>query len=66
VEGELVGLPEKQPAGQPIKVSFNLEADGILRITAVGGNGKELTLQAKISGLVPDEVKRAPLPVIQR
>ncbi|HEV2781160.1 MAG TPA: Hsp70 family protein [Actinophytocola sp.] len=65
VEGELVGLP-KQPAGQPFEVSFNLEADGILRIKAVASNGKELTLQAKISGLVPEDVKRAPLPRIQR
>ncbi|HEU5474855.1 MAG TPA: Hsp70 family protein [Actinophytocola sp.] len=66
VEGELVGLPENQRAGQPIEVSFNLGGDGILRITAVASNGKELTLQAKISGLVPEEVKRAPLPHLQR
>jgi molecular chaperone DnaK len=66
VAGELVGLPPRQPAGQPLEVAFNLEADGILRIKAVANNGKELTLQAKISGTVPDEVKSAPLPVIQR
>jgi molecular chaperone DnaK len=66
VEGELVGLPPNQPAGQPLEVSFNLEADGILHITAVASNGEELTLEAKISGLVPEEVKRAPLPAIQR
>ena len=66
VEGELVGLPPRQPAGQPLEVSFNLEADGILRITATARNGRELRLAAKISGLVPEEVKRAPLPVIQR
>jgi molecular chaperone DnaK len=66
VEGDLTGLPPNQPAGQPLQVSFNLAADGILHITAVASNGKELTLEAKISGLVPDEVKRAPLPAIQR
>jgi molecular chaperone DnaK len=66
VEGDLTGLPPNQPANQPIEVSFNLEADGILRITAVASNGKELTLEAKISGLVPEEVKRAPLPALQR
>jgi molecular chaperone DnaK len=66
VSGDLVGLPARQPAGQPIDVSFNLGADGILHITAVARNGKELRLEAKISGLVPDEVKRSPLPVIQR
>ncbi|TDV57464.1 Hsp70 family protein [Actinophytocola oryzae] len=66
VEGELTGLPPNKPAGQPLEVSFILEADGILRITAVASNGKELTLEAKISGLVPEEVKRSPLPAIQR
>ena len=66
VKGDLVGLPPNQPAGQPLEVSFNLEADGILRITAVASNGKELRLEAKISGLVPEEVKRAPLPALQR
>ena len=66
VSGELVGLPERQPAGQPFEVEFNLGADGILRIKAVARNGKKLTLEAKISGLVPEEVKRAPLPAIQR
>jgi len=66
VKGDLVGLPPNQPAGQPLEVSFNLEADGILRISAVASNGKELQLEAKISGLVPEEVKRAPLPALQR
>src|SRR5262249_3999013 len=65
VAGDLVGLRARQKAGQPFDVSFNLGSDGILRITAVARNGKELRLEAKISGLVPDEVKRAPLPAIQ-
>jgi molecular chaperone DnaK len=66
VQGELVGLPPDQPAGQPLEVSFTLQADGILRVSAVASNGKELRLEAKISGLVPEEVKRAPLPALQR
>jgi molecular chaperone DnaK len=65
VEGELVDLP-REPAGQPLQVSFNLGADGILHITATARNGNEIKLEAKISGLVPEEVKRAPLPAIQR
>jgi len=66
VKGELVGLPPNLLAGQPLEVSFTLQADGILRVSAVASNGKELRLEAKISGLVPEEVKRAPLPALQR
>ncbi|MEU4742625.1 Hsp70 family protein [Actinosynnema sp. NPDC023658] len=65
VEGTLRDLPPG-PAGQPLEVSFNLESDGILHITATAANGQEIKLEAKISGLVPEEVKRAPLPAIQR
>ncbi|MBB5807952.1 molecular chaperone DnaK [Saccharothrix ecbatanensis] len=65
VEGTLKNLPPG-PAGQPLEVSCNLGADGILHVTAVAGNGEEITLEAKISGLVPEEVKRAPLPALQR
>jgi molecular chaperone DnaK len=65
VKGDLTGLPRK-PAGQPLEVSFELGADGILHVSAVAGNGKVLKLEAKISGLLPDEVKQAPLPAIQR
>jgi molecular chaperone DnaK len=66
VSGVLTGLPPRLPANQPIEVSFNLGGDGILHITATASNGKVLKLQAKISGLVPEEVKRAPLPAIRR
>jgi molecular chaperone DnaK len=66
VKGDLVGLPPNQPPGQPLEVSFALQADGILQVSAVASNGKELRLEAKISGLVPEEVKRAPLPALQR
>ncbi|GAA3888585.1 Hsp70 family protein [Saccharothrix violaceirubra] len=65
VKGTLKDIP-RAPAGQPFDVSFNLEADGILHVKAVASNGRELKLEAKISGLVPEEVKRAPLPAIQR
>lgn len=62
VDGVLQGLPPGLPADQPIDVSFNLGGDGMLHITATASNGKQLKLNAKISGLVPDEVKNAPLP----
>ncbi|AXX32188.1 Hsp70 family protein [Actinosynnema pretiosum subsp. pretiosum] len=65
VQGTLRELPPG-PAGQPLEVSFDLGADGILRITATASNGREIKLEAKISGLVPDEVKRVPLPALQR
>jgi molecular chaperone DnaK len=66
VSGVLQGLPSGMPANQPIEVSFNLGSDGILHITATASNGKVLELKAKISGLVPEEVKNAPLPAIRR
>lgn len=65
VAGDLTGLPGGR-AGQPVKVAFNLGSDGILRITATGSNGRELKLEAEISGLIPDEVKNAPLPLLTR
>jgi len=65
VDGMLTGLP-LGPAGQPLEVSFALGSDGILHVKATASNGKEIKLEAKISGLVPEEVKRAPLPALQR
>ncbi|RKT52846.1 Hsp70 family protein [Saccharothrix australiensis] len=65
VKGTLTELPPG-PAGQPLEVSFNLGADGILHITAAAANGERIELAAKISGLVPEEVKRAPLPALRR
>jgi molecular chaperone DnaK len=66
VSGVLRDLPPRMPANQPIGVSFNLGGDGILHITATASNGKILRLEAKISGLIPAEAKRAPLPAIRR
>jgi molecular chaperone DnaK len=65
VAGDLVKLPPG-PAGQPLLVAFRLGSDGILQIKATSTDGKELRLEAKISGLIPEEVKRTPLPAIQR
>jgi molecular chaperone DnaK len=65
VAGDLVKLPPG-PAGQPLLVAFRLGGDGILHIRATSTDGRELTLEAKISGLIPEEVKRTPLPAIQR
>lgn len=65
VNGDLTGLPGG-PAGQPVKMAFNLGSDGILHITATASNGRELKLEAQISGLIPDEVKQAPLPLLTR
>ncbi|HEX9334391.1 MAG TPA: Hsp70 family protein [Pseudonocardiaceae bacterium] len=65
VDGDLTGLPGG-PAGQPVQMAFNLGQEGILRVTATGSNGRELKLEAQISGLIPDEVKRAPLPLLAR
>jgi molecular chaperone DnaK len=65
VKGDLVDLP-RGPAGEPLEVAFKLEGDGILHIKATAANGKEITLQAKISGMIPEEVKRAPLPALLR
>jgi molecular chaperone DnaK len=65
VEGELTGLPPG-PKGQRVEVTFALGDDGILRTRAVAANKVELTLEARISGLIPDEMKKAPLPTIRR
>jgi molecular chaperone DnaK len=65
-EATLTGMPPRRPAGEPVKVSFRLGDDSILRIRGEASNGAELTLEAKISGSISDEVKNAPLPVLQR
>ncbi|KOV90038.1 Hsp70 family protein [Nocardia sp. NRRL S-836] len=65
VKGSLVDLP-RGPAGQPLDVACALGADGMLHVTATATNGREIKLQAKISGLIPEEVKRSPLPALQR
>jgi molecular chaperone DnaK len=65
VEGQLVGLPPGQPAGQPIEIAYTLGDDAILRIRA-SSQQRELSLEARISGATPQDVMNAPLPDIQR
>ncbi|RLK54190.1 Hsp70 family protein [Actinokineospora cianjurensis] len=65
VTGDLTNLPAG-PAGEPVAITFALGSDAILRIRAVAANGSDLALEAKISGQIPDEVKRSPLPTIVR
>jgi molecular chaperone DnaK len=65
IEGELVGLPNGRPAGQPIDVSYNLGDDGILRVTA-SASGQQLRLEAKIAGSTPTPLDPDELPNIMR
>lgn len=65
VKGELEGLPPRQPAGQPVHVEFVLGDDGILHIRAEAANGRELRLEAWISGSTPPDALGKPLPDIQ-
>jgi len=65
VDGELVGLPPGRPAGQPVSVNYDLGDDGILRVTAAA-DGRELRLEAEISGATPQEVLESALPNITR
>jgi len=64
VGGMLKGLPPRQPAGQPIDVTFRLGDEGILEIAAVGPSGQELRLEYKLPGEVPAEELEKPLPSI--
>lgn len=65
IEGTLEGLSADQPAGQPLNVDFELGDDGILHVRARSENGKELTLEARISGATPAADLFKPLPSIQ-
>ncbi|MGH4014936.1 MAG: Hsp70 family protein [Pseudonocardiaceae bacterium] len=64
VRGMLQGLPSRQPAGQPIDVTFRLGDEGILEITSVGPAGQELRLEYQLPGEVPAEELEKPLPSI--
>jgi molecular chaperone DnaK len=48
-----------------VHVDFVLGDDGILHIRAQAANGKELRLEARISGATPAEALTKPLPAIQ-
>ncbi|MBE1491926.1 Hsp70 family protein [Plantactinospora soyae] len=53
LDGELTGLPERLPAGSPIRLSLGLGLDGRLSITASEpGSGASLTLEACIDGVL--------------
>jgi molecular chaperone DnaK len=55
-EGQIVGLPPNLPAGSPIHVTFRLEEDGTLAMTAVEpSSGKELKLAVKVEGVMSRE-----------
>jgi molecular chaperone DnaK len=64
VRGMLTGLPPRQPAGQPLNVTFRLGDEGILEITAVGPSERQLRLEYKLPGEVPAEELEKPLPTI--
>jgi molecular chaperone DnaK len=52
-DGELAGLPPGLPAGSPIHVTFRLEEDGTLKVTAVETTSRqELHLEAKLDGVM--------------
>jgi molecular chaperone DnaK len=64
IDGVLEGLPPRQPAGQPVDVDLALGDDGILHIHARSG-GRDLRLDARISGSTPPGELSRPLPPIQ-
>jgi molecular chaperone DnaK len=56
VEGQIEGLPSNLPAESPVEISFGLEADGRLEVTAKElSSGKLLTLKAKLEGVMSNE-----------
>ena len=59
-EGEITGLPSGLPAGSPIHVTFRLEDDGTLKVTAMEPtSGQELQLEVDVEGVMSsDEVEQ--------
>jgi molecular chaperone DnaK (HSP70) len=54
--GEITGIPENLPAGSAIHVTFRLEEDGTLSVTAVEpSSGRDLKLVAKLEGVMSQE-----------
>jgi molecular chaperone DnaK len=60
-DGELTGLPSGLPASAPIQITFRLEADGQLDVSAVEPtSGAELHLQTKLEGVMTaDEIEES-------
>ncbi|WP_322752789.1 Hsp70 family protein [Frankia sp. Cas3] len=63
-EAELSGLPPNKPAGQPLKVTFSLGDESILRVHAVGPSNRELHIELKVAGEAPAAELAKPLPKI--
>ena len=52
-EGEIMGLPGDLPAGSPIHVTFRLEEDGTLRVSALEPrSGQDLQLEVEVEGVM--------------
>lgn len=55
-EGQIAGLPPNLPAGSPIHVTFRLEEDGTLRVSAVEPSSRrDLSLEVKVEGVMSRE-----------
>ncbi len=65
VAGTLGPLPPKQPAGQPVDVTFRLDDEGILHILAES-HGRSLSLDYTIPGQTPESELIKPLPVLMK
>jgi len=55
-EGEITGLTPDLPAGSPIHVTFRLEEDGTLWVSALEpSSGKDLKFDIKVEGVMSRE-----------
>jgi molecular chaperone DnaK len=55
-EGQITGLPSNLPAGSPIHVTFRLEDDGTLQVSAIEPtSGKDLKLNIQVEGVMSRE-----------
>lgn len=56
VSGEIEGLPANLPQGSPLHVTFRLQDDGTLTVTAVEPvSGKNLRLEARLEGVMSQQ-----------
>lgn len=55
-EGQITGMPPNLPAGSPIHVTFRLQDDGSLKVTAVEPTSNQsLELDIKVEGIMSDD-----------
>ncbi len=55
-EGQITGITPNLPAGSPIHVTFRLEEDGTLRVSALEpSSGRDLSLEVKVEGVLSRE-----------